>query len=99
MLNGVTPCTLRATGYKWDDAQKREVVVATQNVTLPACPLYIRCKLTQVTFGTAFRGLSGVRFEAYIPGLGIPQGYMMDELKMEWANNSCAAGILRIGHS
>jgi hypothetical protein len=98
-LNGLTPCTLRITGYRYDAVLREEVVVAEQNVTLPACPLYINCRLTQVFFATEFRALSGIQFNAYTYNLGIPQVHMMDDLQMEWYNNTCSAGILRIGHS
>jgi hypothetical protein len=98
-LNGLTPCTLRITGYRYDAVLREEVVVAEQNVTLPACPLYINCRFTQVFFATEFRALSGIQFNAYTYNLGIPQVHMMDDLQMEWYNNTCSAGILRIGHS
>ncbi|KAF2735383.1 hypothetical protein EJ04DRAFT_400064, partial [Polyplosphaeria fusca] len=97
-LNGITPCTLYISGYRYDPLLRKEVVVAQQNATIPACYLYIGCKMTRVDFGEKFRGLSGIQFNAYTYNLGIPQSYMMDSLEMEWANSSCAAGILRIGH-
>jgi hypothetical protein len=56
------------------------------------------CKLTQVFFNDQFKALSGIQFNAYTSQLGIPQVLMMDDLQMEWYNNTCSAGILRIGH-
>jgi hypothetical protein len=97
-LNGVTPCTLRFTGYRWDAVLRREVVAAEQTATVPACWAYINCRLNQVNFTNSFRGLSGIQIQAYTYNLGIPQVYFMDDLRLEWFNNSCAAGILRIGH-
>lgn len=97
-LNGITPCTLMITGYRYDQTIRQEVVVAEQNVTLPACWGYFRCRLTQVNFTADFRALSGIQFNAYTYNLGIPQIHMMDDLQLEWYNNTCAAGILRIGH-
>lgn len=97
-LNGITPCTLRISGYRYDTTLKQEVVAAEQNVTIPACYGYIKCRLTEVVFGERFRALSGIQFNAYTYNLGIPQIFMMDSLNMEWYNNTCAAGILRIGH-
>ncbi|KAH7410194.1 hypothetical protein DE146DRAFT_604395 [Phaeosphaeria sp. MPI-PUGE-AT-0046c] len=97
-LNGVTPCLLRIWGYRYDARLKEEVVVAEQNTTIPACYGYIRCRLTQVTLHEQFRGLSGIQFKAFTAGLGIPQVHMMDDLQMEWYNNTCSAGILRIGN-
>ncbi|KAL6703614.1 hypothetical protein ACN47E_009474 [Coniothyrium glycines] len=97
-LNGITACTLRISGYRWDEVLREEVVVAEQNVTLAACWGYIKCRLTQVVFGEGFVALSGIQFNAYTYNLNVPQVHMMDDLQLEWYNNTCAAGILRIGH-
>ncbi|KAI4684055.1 hypothetical protein J4E81_009218 [Alternaria sp. BMP 2799] len=98
-LNGLTPCTLRISGYRYDTTLQQEVLVAEQNATIPACWGYINCRLTQIFFNDDFRALSGIQFNAYTYNLGIPQVHMMDDLQMEWYNNTCSAGILRIGHS
>jgi hypothetical protein len=97
-LNGLTPCHLRVSGFRYDAVLKQEVVAAEQNVTIPACYGYIDCRLTQVAFNDDFRALSGIQFNAYTSVLGIPQVHMMDDLKLGWYNSSCAAGIMRIGH-
>ncbi|PSN64525.1 hypothetical protein BS50DRAFT_602186 [Corynespora cassiicola Philippines] len=97
-LNGITPCTLRITGYRYDATVGDEVVVAEQNVTIPPCWGYINCQLSQVNFTEQFRALSGIQFNAYTYALGIPQVLMVDSLGLEWYNNTCAAGIHRIGH-
>jgi hypothetical protein len=97
-LNGVTPCILRISGYRYDTVLKQEVLVVEQNATIPACWLYIGCRLKQIVFNDQFRGLSGIQFNAYTAGLGIPEIHMIDDLQMEWYNNSCSAGIQRIGH-
>lgn len=97
-LNGLTPCILSITGFRWDYTLKQEVVVAEQNVTIPACYGYINCKLTPVIFNSDFRGLSGIQFRAETRYLGVPQMFFMDDLQLSWYNNTCAAGILRIGH-
>jgi hypothetical protein len=97
-LNGITPCLLRISGFRYDATLKTEVLVAEQNATLPACPLYMGCRLTQVVFNEQFRTLSGIQFNAFTAGLEIPQIHMLDDLHLEWYNNTCSAGILRIGH-
>lgn len=97
-LSGLTPCTLRISGYRYDAVLKQEVLVAEQNATLPACWAYVNCQLTQVLFNEQFRALSGIQFNAFTYNVGIPQVHMMDDLQMEWYDNSCSAGILRIGH-
>jgi len=98
-LNGITPCSLRVYGYRYHGALGREVLVAEQEFTLPACPGYVHCRLTRVTLGAGFEGLSGIQFKAFTQHLGIPQMFMMDNVQLGWWNNSCSAGILRIGHS
>jgi hypothetical protein len=98
-LNGLTPCTLRISGYRYDAVLQEEVLVAEQNATIPACWGYINCRLTQIFFNDEFRALSGIQINAYTYNLGVPQVHMMDDLQMEWYNNTCSAGILRIGHS
>jgi hypothetical protein len=98
-LNGLEPCRLQISGYRYDAILKTEVLVAQQNATLPACPLYVHCKLTHVVFNPQFQALSGIQFQAYTDLLGIPQIHVMDDLQLEWYNNTCSAGILRIGHS
>jgi hypothetical protein len=97
-LNGITPCLLRISGYRYDGVLKEEVLVAEQNTTIRPCSGYIGCRLTQISFNDEFRGLSGIQFNAYTAGLGIPQAHMLDDLQLEWYNNSCSAGILRIGN-
>ena len=52
-----------------------------------------------VNFDVQFTGLSGIQFNAFTSNLGIPQIFFMDELQLEWWNNTCSAGIMRIGHS
>lgn len=97
-LSGLTACTLRISGFRYDFALQKEVLVAEQNVTLPPCFGYINCRLTQVVFGPGFTALSGIQFGAFTLGI-MPEMFMVDDLSMEWWNNSCSAGILRIGHS
>lgn len=97
-LNGLTACILRISGYRYDEILREEVLVVEQNASIPACWGYINCRLTQIFFNEQFRALSGIQFNAYTWGLGIPQVHMMDDVQMEWYNNTCSAGILRIGH-
>lgn len=97
-LSGLTPCTLRISGYRYDALVQEEVLVAEQNATLPACYGYVDCQLTQVVFNDEFRALSGIQFNAFTYKLGIPQVHVMDDLQLEWYNDTCSAGIWRIGH-
>ncbi|OCK83731.1 hypothetical protein K432DRAFT_346567 [Lepidopterella palustris CBS 459.81] len=94
---GPTDCTIQATGYRYDAATGKEVIAAQENSTIPTCPGFKDCHLTPVTFSDQFRNLSGIQFEAFINGTG-PRIFMMDSLAMGWVNNTCSAGILRIGN-
>jgi hypothetical protein len=97
-LSGISSCVLRISGYRYDAVLQEEVLVVEQNATLAACWGYMDCRLTQVLFSDEFQALSGIQFNAYTAGLGIPQVHMVDDLRMAWYNNSCSAGIQRIGH-
>ncbi|KAL5121011.1 hypothetical protein ACEQ8H_001199 [Pleosporales sp. CAS-2024a] len=102
-LSGLAPCVLRVSGFRWDARLQTEVLVAEQNATLPACPLYVDCRLRQVVFGDGFRALSGIQFRAYTAtagtaGVQVAAVHMMDDVQLEWYNTSCAAGIVRMGH-
>ncbi|PVI01772.1 hypothetical protein DM02DRAFT_524407 [Periconia macrospinosa] len=98
-LNGITSCRLRISAFRWDASLKKEVLVEEQNVIIPPCRGFVNCQLTKVDFNDQFRGLSGIQFNAFTANLGLPQVFVMDDLQMEWYNNTCSAGILRIGHS
>jgi hypothetical protein len=97
-LNGITPCRLRITGYRFDAMLQQEVVAVEQTAIIPACWAYINCRLNLVNFTSEFTGLSGIQINAYTFTLGIPQMFFMDDFGLEWYDNSCGAGILRIGH-
>jgi hypothetical protein len=98
-LNGITPCNLRISGYRWDTMLKQEVLAIEKHVQIPACWGFIKCKLQLINFDEpGFRGLSGIQFNAYTSLLGIPQVFFADDLNLGWWNQTCAAGILRIGH-
>ena len=95
---GITRCLLQITGYQWDANMQQEVIAVRQNVSLPRCIAFINCQLTRVDFSEGFRNLSGIQFEMYLGGTGLPAIFIMDSLDLGWYNNSCSAGLLRIGH-
>lgn len=92
------PCLLRVSGFRFDAVLKQEVLVAEQNFTLPACWAYVNCRLAEVVFHDGFKALSGIQFQAFTLGLEVPQAFMLDDLELGWWDDSCQAGILRIGH-
>jgi hypothetical protein len=95
---GITRCLLQISGYQYNAATGDEVLAARMNVSLPRCVAFINCRLTRVDFTPQFRNLSGIQFEMFSGGVGLPMAFIMDSLDLAWYNNSCSAGILRIGH-
>jgi hypothetical protein len=95
--DGPTDCVMQISGYQYDASTDKEVLAAQENATIPTCPGFKNCHLTPVSFSDQFRNLSGIQFEAFINGTG-PKIFMMDSLAMGWVNNTCSAGILRIGN-
>ncbi|KAI9735909.1 MAG: hypothetical protein M1834_001375 [Cirrosporium novae-zelandiae] len=92
---GPDPCTLNITGLKYDAISKSEVILTEGAVELPPCPgVRPNCSLVEVAFGTQYQMLSGLRIRATVPGLGDRMWYL-DNLELEWWNNTCAAGLER----
>ncbi|KAF2201213.1 hypothetical protein GQ43DRAFT_480912 [Delitschia confertaspora ATCC 74209] len=95
---GITRCVLQISGLQWSPTQGAEVVTAQMSVELPRCIAFINCQLTRVDFTPEFRNLSGIQFEMFTGGLRIPTVFIQDSLELAWYNDTCSAGILRIGH-
>jgi hypothetical protein len=89
-------CTIRISGYQYDASLRQEVLRVRQTVTVPPCIAFVNCRLTEVIFDPGFRTLSGIQFEATV--LGIGSIFFLDSLEMAWVNNTCSAGILRMGN-
>ncbi|KAK1063085.1 hypothetical protein LTR74_009776 [Friedmanniomyces endolithicus] len=87
-------CTIVFTGYTWSPDAKNEIATDTQNATLAPCPSLGNCQLQQVSFPTSFRGLSGVRMQAFVGNE--PRMFFMDDMKLGWSNNTCQAGLTRL---
>ncbi|KAK0363984.1 hypothetical protein LTR02_003752 [Friedmanniomyces endolithicus] len=82
------------TGYTWSPDAKNEIATYTQNATLAPCPSSANCQLQHVSFPTSFRGLSGVRMQAFVGNE--PRMFFMDDMKLGWSNNTCQAGLTRL---
>ncbi|KAF7190640.1 hypothetical protein HII31_07799 [Pseudocercospora fuligena] len=90
---GPGPCTLEVTSMVWDNKTRDDVPSESQNYTLPACEGFQNCQLTKVDFPSSFRKLSGLRMRAVHNQE--PRMFFVDDMKMRWADNSCAAGMKR----
>ncbi|KAI7250727.1 hypothetical protein KC343_g6639 [Hortaea werneckii] len=93
-------CTMVFTGYTYSADAKDEVPSYSQNATIPACPTLTSgnasCQLQRVDFPNAFRGLSGLRMQAFSGNE--ERMFFLDDLALGWANNNCEAGMARLEH-
>ncbi|KAF2088526.1 hypothetical protein K490DRAFT_39346, partial [Saccharata proteae CBS 121410] len=96
---GPTTCDFTVTGYRWDDASQKETTVATQQTLIKPCPAQGDCSLTEIIFNDDFHNLSMISFDARYNGenaANLPSDiFLLDNLKLAWFNNSCAAGAVR----
>lgn len=91
---GPDECVMQISGYTWQKDGEEELLAYQQNVTLPPCPDYKDCKLTPITFAGSMKGLSGIRFQAFVNG--DQRMWYIDDLALGWYNNTCSAGLLRV---
>ncbi|KAI7664251.1 hypothetical protein KC318_g7831 [Hortaea werneckii] len=93
-------CTMVFTGYTYSADAKDEVSSYSQNATIPVCPTLTSgnasCQLQRVDFPSAFRGLSGLRMQAFSGNE--ERMFFLDDLALGWTNNDCEAGMARLEH-
>lgn len=65
----------------------------SQTIMLPPCPRLRNCTLTLVDFEENFDELYGLQISAVVAGKAVD--YYMDDLQLEWSNNTCAAQSVR----
>ncbi|GAB7357138.1 hypothetical protein MBLNU459_g7933t1 [Dothideomycetes sp. NU459] len=90
---GPDPCIMQISGFVWQASSNTEISAYQQNVTIPACPGLVDCRLRQTSFSSAMTGLSGIRIQALVGDE--KRAWYMDNLAMGWYNNTCSAGLLR----
>lgn len=88
-------CDFVATAYQWNVATQSEVVVATQHFHVAPCPDNINCQLTKINFNYLFYKMSTLQFYANVQGQVTK--FWMDTISMNWYDDSCEAGLARIG--
>ncbi|PGH18642.1 hypothetical protein AJ80_04389 [Polytolypa hystricis UAMH7299] len=86
-------CNVTASAYRYSTEVKKEVLAATRSFSIPSCPSPRNCTLTPLSFGEGFHGLSRLQFEATVENL--PIHFFLDDIKLKWHNNTCAAGKIR----
>jgi hypothetical protein len=88
-------CDFVATGYQWDNATQAEKVAVTQHFTIPPCPDFKNCHLRPINFNYQFYRLSRLSFYANVKGQ--IKSFWVDDIGLSWFNNTCEAGLARIG--
>ena len=93
--DGPEPCVFNVTGWTWNSQLSDEVATYNTQIKVPPCPGFENCQLQHVDFPENFRGLSGIQIQAFANNK--PRMFFMDDLALSWFDNSCAAGMQRMG--
>ena len=91
--SGPANCKISFNGYVYEPNFGNIVLDALQVVYQPPCAGLSDCTLVQHNLNDEFRSLVGLQVVATVDN--VPVSYFMDDLKVGWSNNSCAAGKLR----
>jgi len=87
------PCDFTFSGLHYDVATGTTTKVASQVVSIPACPALTRCQLAPIVLDDTFVDLNAIQIKAATAGT--PLGWWMDNLQLGWFNNSCNTGLCR----
>jgi hypothetical protein len=90
--SGPDSCNATVTGLAWNQTSQQEIPSITQSFEIPPCPGFVNCSLTRVDLG-GFNGLSGFSIFAQVANRTVM--WFIDEIEVDWANNTCAAGLER----
>lgn len=90
-----SPCTITISALKYSTELEKEEIAEKVVFHVPSCLEGETCNLALRELGGAFEGLSGIVFEGTVDGK--PVDVFLDDLKMEWYDNSCEAGLERVG--
>lgn len=91
---GSVPCNMTISGYTWNKSTLLEDRAVVQYAQIVPCNQLEDCVLEHVALND-FHGLSSIRFEAAVDGATL-KSWVVDNLSMEWYDNSCEAGLKRI---
>jgi hypothetical protein len=87
-------CVVTVSAIQYSATTGKEIIHAKETFYLPPCSGEKKCPLTEIKLGRGFRGLSAIVFAAEVDGTPVP--WVIDDLKMVWYDNSCAAGLERL---
>ena len=88
-------CVITISAVKYSAELEEEEVAEKVELSVPSCPEGETCRLALRELGDAYRGLSAIVFEGTVGGK--PVNVFLDDLQMEWYDNSCEAGLERVG--
>ena len=86
---GPSDCVITINGY--DSAHSTSV--ASKTVTQPPCPGLVNCQLALIEFNRDFRNLAGIQILAAVDRK--LTAYYIDDVRLGWSNNTCAAQAKR----
>lgn len=89
-------CDWQFTGVQFNHETQEYKEVVTQFVSTASCPGLEDCKLADVVLLDDFMHLHALRVN--VTAVGEPRNWWMDDLKLEWADGSCDAGLCRAMH-
>lgn len=97
-------CNIQVTGFRWSEQHQKEMVHNVNTFEIPACWSVNdqdKCDLEWIDFNSKdgdYDGLSSMRLNAYYwNDAADDRVFVMDNLQLAWADNSCAAGQTRAG--
>ncbi|KAI0104288.1 hypothetical protein GGR51DRAFT_549535 [Nemania sp. FL0031] len=87
-----SPCSFTFTGLKYDRFKARSVQVASQTISVPACPETADCTLVPISV-SGFNGLTSITVKAEVDGK--PIIWWADDFVFGWFENTCESGLCR----
>ena len=86
---GPSHCEIDFRGYIYEPAFHNQGELHLQIVYQPPCPTLTNCGMLYIPFNPDFQNLTTLQITATVEGN--PVDWYMDNLELEWADNSCEA--------
>ncbi|KAI1751037.1 hypothetical protein F4782DRAFT_541138 [Xylaria castorea] len=87
-----SPCSFTFTGFKYDRFKRAAIDIASQTVSIPACPKANNCELTPVTV-SGLNDVTSITVKAEVEGR--PAIWWADDFTFGWFENTCESGMCR----
>jgi hypothetical protein len=89
-------CDWYFTGLRYNAATQTDDVIVEQFASTTSCPSQTNCPLVPVGLDILFTNLTQIQITGLINGAPMDI-WWMDDLELGWTDNSCDAGLCRIG--